>query len=526
MWLAVGLVLAGCVSGPVELTCEQDRRCLRYGLSADIPILDPHSADSPEAGMILRQIYDTLVYRDAESREFVAGLATDWEVSSDGLEYTFNLRRDVTFHDGSRFDAAAVAGNIDRIFDPDMPPSLAREHLGPLTQYEIADDHTIRLTLASPYAALLEGLSQPFLGMASVDAISTFDSLRYQFHQAGTGPFLQDEYLPGERIVLRRFPEYRVNPAIYSPLAGGEIDRVVFLLNRNEDINVSEAMNVSLDVIDELSPIDAQNLVGNSRVQLLPVEIPGLTVHFLFNTARAHVDSRNVRLALLLATNRIDIIDRVYFNFSAVAWTPLSTSTAYSHTGYVNTYELDPGQSQALLVEAGYEDSNSDGILDRNGRPLSLRIIVPPWGGLPEVASLLQQQWRVIGVDLQIEPVPGKTRLASLIDTGQYDLLPVERYGIDPQILNHAFLENTDFGASHDPYPRLNNLLLITMQTLDPQVRRSLVYDIQALIMDEALILPIRQTVRLTAARADLRDLRFDAYGFYPLLFNASLADE
>ena len=85
---------------------------------------------------------------------------------------------------------------------------------------------------------LLEGMSQPFLGMASPDAFATFDSLRYQFHQAGTGPFLLDEYLPGVRIVLRRFPEYRVNPATYAPLAGGEIDRVVFLLNRDEDTNV------------------------------------------------------------------------------------------------------------------------------------------------------------------------------------------------------------------------------------------------------------------------------------------------
>lgn len=526
IWLAVVWVLAGCMSGPVELPCEQDRRCLRYGLSADIPILDPHHADSPEAGMILRQIYDSMVYRDAESHEFVAGLATDWEVSSDGLVYTFNLRRDVTFHDGSRFDAEAVAGNIDRIYDPAMPQSLAREQLGPLTQYEIIGEYTIRLTLASPYAALLEGMSQPFLGMASPDAFATFDSLRYQFHQAGTGPFLLDEYLPGERIVLRRFPEYRVNPATYAPLAGGEIDRVVFLLNRDEDTNVLEALNVSLDVIDDLSPIDAQNLGGNSRVQLLPVEIPGLAVHFLFNTARAHVDSRDVRLALLLATNRVDIIDRVYFNFSAVAWAPLSLSTAYSHTGYDNTYDLDLGRAQALLMEAGYEDSDSDGVMDRDGAPLSLRIIVPPWGKLPEVASLLQQQWRAIGVDLQIEPVPGKTRLASLIKTGQYDLLPVERFGIDPQILNHAFLENTASGASHEPFPRLNNLLLSAMQTLDPQVRRSLYYDIQALIMDEVLILPVRQTVRLTAARADLRDLRFDAYGFYPLLFNASLAHD
>ena len=518
------LILAGCGMGDVELPCEADQKCLRYGLTADIPILDPHYAEAAEAGMIFRQVYDTLVYRKAEGHEFVPGLAADWEVSPDGLVYTFSLRSDIVFHDGSRFDAAAVGRNIERIFDTAISQSLARDLLGPLTQYEVTGDHSIRLILASPFPGLLDGLSQPFLGIASPAALDSYDSLRFQFHQAGTGPFLLEEYLPGERIALRRFDDYRVSPEIYKPLSGDEITRVEFVLNAGHEADALATLSESLDVLDDLSPVDAQTLAGNSRVQVLPVDIPGLSVHFLFNTAREHISSRSVRLALLLATNRIAISDQVFFNFSPVAWAPLATSTGYSHSGYINNFAYDLAAAQALLSDAGYDDSDGDGVLDRDGEPLTLSIVVPPWGGLPAVASILQQEWQALGAALQIEPVPGRSRLRSLIRSGEYDLVPVDQHGIDPNVLSRVYLKDSLYGASQAPVDELEKLLLGTMHTTDSQLRRTLVYDIQAKIMDEALILPIRENVRLTAARADLRNLRFDAFGFYPMLFNASIA--
>ena len=518
------LLLVGCGAGAADLPCAADARCLRYGLSADIPILDPYHADAAEAGMVFRQIYDTLVYRSADSHDFVPGLASAWELSSDGLVYTFSLRSDVVFHDGSRFDAAAVGKNIERIFDRDRPESLARDLLGPLTRYEVIGDHSIRLVLASPFPGLLDGLSQPFLGIASPASLDANDRLRFQFHQVGTGPFQLEEYLPGELVVLRRFDDYRVFPSIYAPLAGDEITRVEFVLSAGREQDTLSALSEALDVVDNISPVDAQSLAGNSRVQVLPVEIPGLATHFLFNTAREHINSRSVRLALLLATNRVAISDQVYFNFSPVAWAPLAASSGYAHTGYVDKFPFDLSAARALLADAGYGDSDGDGVVDRNGKPLTLRALAPPWGGLPAAAAILQQQWQALGVSLRIESVPGRTRLRSLIQSGEYDLIPVDRYGIDPNVLAWVFLEDSLYGPARAQNDELQRLLLNILHTTDDQRRRTLVYDAQAQIMDETLILPIRETVRLTAARSDLRHLRFDAFGFYPLLFNAMIA--
>ena len=361
--------------------------------------------------------------------------------------------------------------------------------------------------------------------MSSRAALSNYSDMRHQFHLSGTGPFRLTEYLPGERVMLRRFEEYRVNPLIYLEPAGEAIDRVEFAIARGDEADALTELDNTLDVIDNVPPAEAQNLASNSRVQVLPIEIPGASFQFLFNTRRDHVSRRDVRLALLLATNRAAIVDQVYFNFSPVAWAPLSESTGYSHTGYINRYGFDLDAAQNLLEAAGYGDSDGDGILDYEETPLSLTIVVPPWGGMPAAAALLQRQWRAIGIDLGIEPVPGATRLRSFIQSGQYDLVPVEDAGIDPQLLNNIFMEGGGYAAAQAPESLVNAMLLELMRHADPKLRRSHAYAIQARIMDEVLILPMREIVRLTAAKANLVNLRFDAYGFYPLLQNLSIAE-
>lgn len=517
------LALAGCAAEG-ESPCKDDHRCLRYALSSDIPVLDPHVSDLPEAGIVFRQIYDTLVYRESGG-DFVPGLASAWQISPDGLVYTFFLRQDVTFHDGAPFRAAAVAANIERIFHPHSPVSLARELLGPLRQFEIVDEYTIRLRLFEPYPALLDGLSQPYLGIAGPDALASNEDLRYQFHQSGTGPFVLESYLPGDSILLRRFGEYLVRPSIYPPLAGDEIERIEFSILGNLDADLLSSLASHVDVIDDVSPVAAQSLAGNSRVALLPTSIPGQTVQFVFNTSRAHLSDRDVRLALLLATNRAAISDLLYFNALPVGWAPLAESSGYAHTGFINQYEYSLDEAQAVLTAAGYADGDGDGILDRSGAALALTIVAPPWGRLADVAEFLKDQWRLIGVDLNVEPTPGRSRLNALIRSGEYDLLPVGNFGMDPGILGRVFLDQSPYSASRAQHPALNDLLLRAAQEMDPTLRRSRYYEIQSLLMNEVLILPISEPVRLRAISADVADLRFDAYGFYPLLHNVRIAE-
>ena len=520
------IVLTACGAADKTLPCEQDPRCLSYGMAGEIPILDPHIAEAPEAGIVFRQIYDTLVYRNPQTHEFEPGLALDWEVSRDGLEYTFNLRPGVVFHDGTPMDAAAVGANIERIYDANINSQRARGSLGPLSYYETLDRYRIRFRLATPFAPFLDSLAQPFLGIASPQALESYDALRYQFHQIGTGPFVLENYTPGERIELRRNANYAaVNPA-YEPLAGDEVDRIVFLIFDDAAGEIDAQLAGKIDVIDEAPPGDAVELAANTRLQLLPIPIPGQSVQLQFNTANEPVRERDVRLALLYATNRAEIVNSIFRSYSPVAWAPLSISSGYAHTGYINEYVYDLGLAQELLALAGYVDDDQDGILERDGQTLTVSVLVPPWGEWPAIASYLRRQWRRIGVNVEVAPVPGRIGLMNAIRSGEHDLIATDSFGLDPAILGNTYLGNTAAVQSGEDSAPLQDLLAAALQEQDPLARRTLYYEFQTQVMSEALILPIRDYVRLRVTRSNIRGLTFDAYGFYPLLYNVSLETE
>jgi len=514
-------VLVGC-GGNTTLTdtCEEDSRCLIYGITSDILILDPHVSNSVEAGVIFRQLYDTLVYRDPVTGDFLPGLAQSWEKSDDGLVYTFHLRQDVTFHDQTPFTSESVARNIDRIFDAEINSQKARLLLGSFSRYEIIDDYTIVFYLFEPYVPFLDGLAQPFIVFASPESISNYTNLRYQFHQIGTGPFQLDNYLPGDRIELSRNPRYIWGPSIYNSLTGAEIDRIVFKIIADPVLRGEALTSGQVDVIGEMLTSDASILANNSSVQLLPIDIPGQTVQLQFNTLQSPTNQLAVRQALLYGTNRIAIIDAVFLNYSPMAWSPLSQSTSFSHTGYINEYLYDVVLAQDLLNSIGYSDSDGDGFMDLEGKKLELKIIVPPWGQLPEVASLLRSQWSAIGIDLIIDPVPGFNSLVNRIASGDYNLASFDMFGYDPSILNSAFMSNSLNNVIGYENEELDSLLIQATQEQDSLARRSQYFEAQEIIMQEALILPIREYVNINGLRSNIINLRFDIYGWYPLLYN------
>ena len=516
--------LVGCRSGTSNaIPCEEDSRCLIYGITSDILILDPHISNSIEAGIIFRQLYDTLIYRDPATGEFLPGLAQSWEQSDDGLIYTFYLRQDVIFHDETPFTSESVAKNIDRIFNADINSQKARLLLGSFSRYEIVDDYTIKFHLFEPYIPFLDGLAQPFIVFASPESLTSYTNLRYQFHQIGTGPFQLDNYLPGDRIEISRNPRYAWGPSFYGVLDGTEINRVVFKIISDSTTRGSTLINRQVDVIGEMLTSDANILANNSSVQLLPIDIPGQTVQFQFNTKQLYTDQMIIRQALVYATNRIAIIDAVFLNYSPVGWSPLSQSTQFAHTGYINQYGYDTLHALELLQSVGYQDTDGDGFLDLNGERLELTIVVPPWGQLPEVASLLRSQWRAIGIDLIIDPVPGFNSLVARLASGDYNLASLDAFGYDPSILNSSFMSNASANVARFESEELDSLLVQATQERDSLARRNQYIEIQSIIMQNALILPIRDYVNINGIRSNILKLRFDAYGWYPILYNVSI---
>ncbi len=547
--LILSLLLAACVPSSASKLPEPR---IVYGLSLMPSGFDPHINASAELGIPLRSVYDTLVYRDPATGDYVPGLATEWQITADGLSYTFTLRRDVKFHDGTQFNADAVGTNIDRIMVPETGSQKARFMLGPLAGYEILDNYTIRLNLSQPYAPLLDSLSQVYLGIASPRALAEYDNATYQFHQVGTGPYKMVEYVPGNRLVLTRNPDYAWGPPFYV-MPANPVQTIEFRFLEDPPTRALALESGEVQIVGEILPVDAQLLSGNPGLRLYPVPIPGQPLQFMMNTSRFPTDSDAVRQALLFATNRAAIVDTVFQQFSPVAYGPLSPSTDYYYDQVANSYSYNIEQAQSLLSAAGFTQTNSNGILfaptgldipptpvggsvgdltatpaaaQITGIPLELTMVVPPWGLVPQVAQVIQSQWREIGIDLKIEQVAGLNQLREAAETGRYNLIAMNSPGRDPSLLEQYFVTNAPFNWTGYSDLELDAYLQEGSRQIDSQMRGALYGAAQTRIMERALILPVRDYVNLNGATARLEGVAFDAQGWFPILYNFGLTPE
>lgn len=520
--IILGLILTAC-SGSTSNNADQSAdRTLIYVLARDVKGIDPHINDSFDSGIILRQIYDTLVYRDPETYEIVPGLASGWTISDDGLVYTFQLRKDVTFHDGSRFTAHAVAANIERIFAAETSSPEIRAMLGNVTQYQVLDEYIIQFTLAEPYAALLDALSQPFFGIAHPDTFNAYSYLRYQYHQVGTGPFRLIEYLPGDRVVVERNPDYMWAPAFYVMPANNAVQRIEFRFVDDSDERFASLQAGQSHIVSELTPIEARSLVGNPSLQILPVDLPGASLSLYINIDQSPTDSPAFRQALLFAVNRSALVDGAYQGFSSIAWGPLSPSTAFYTRRVVGAYSYDIDQAQQLLESSGYMDTDGDNLLDFGGIPVEITLAIPPQRQFPQFADMLQEQWSFLGITTRIESVPGQTRLAEVASGGTYNLIAVDTFGIDPVFMSDLYNSTSEENYTGLADNETDTLLRQAATQSDENIRAQTYSQIQVRLMNAGLILPIADPVNIHAYSIDVEGLRYDATGWYPIIYELS----
>ena len=531
------LLLSACAN---PATSELPEPRIVYGLTLMPSGFDPHLNASAELGIPLRSVYDTLVYRDPTTGEFVPGLATRWESSEDGLSTTFYLRDDVTFHDGTAFNADAVGINLDRITNPDNGSQKARFMLGAFTGYDILDATTIRLNFSEPYAPLLDSLSQVYLGIASPSQLAQYDNATYQFHQVGTGPFRMVEYVPDDRLILIRNPDYTWGPAFYHE-AENPVMTIEFRFFEDPPTRALALESGEAQLIGEIQPIDAKLLEGNPELRLYPVAIPGQPLQFLMNTQRFPTDSRAVRQALIFATNRVAVADTIFQRYSPIAFGPITPPTDFYYSQVTDTYPYDIVQAQALLEAAGFSEIAEDGIrfvptssgpteagdgtptpdaLTLSGIPLKVTMIIPPWGLSPQVAQLIQSQWREIGIDLEIKQVAGFGQLLEAAQEGEYNLISLNSFGRDPSLLNQYFQSNGSLNWTGYSDIELDTYLREGLREINPDLRSSLYAAAQTRILEQALILPVRDYVNLNGMSAQLTGVAFDAQGWFPLLYN------
>jgi peptide/nickel transport system substrate-binding protein len=474
---------------------------LRVGLPAIPATLDPALAADVSSGLIVRQVYDTLLqYKDGSS-DIEPGLATQWQVSRDGLAWSFRLRDGVRFHDGTPLTAAEAAASLERLLFPGAPhaptanpvvPRLMRGAPGVVKTVKAPDPRTIQIVLNLPYAPLLSVLAHPALSIVRVTT-GPDGGPRW----LGTGAFLLAEAAPG-RMMLEANPAYWGGPARSSR---------VMLVEQGDDVRAAAELDGrSLDLY---VPAGAPARMAGA------LAIPSWRIGYLaLHTEREPFLRKRIRQGMAAALDQ-GALAAALEPYAVPLASPLPPGV-WAAQPAAKPPENRAETARRLLVEGGALRAISVG--------LTVTPLAAPLDGT-RVAQALREVLAPGGVNVTMAALTPETAIR-LAQNGEHQLALAEAQveGGDPHLLLYPL--STSEGArkgtlasnlSFYRNPRLDDLLIRGSQ-LSGRLERQRVYArAQSLLTEEAPWLPLYARLHWVVARPEVRNLRLHPSGFHRL---------
>ncbi len=356
----------------------------------DANSLDPSECTSFECIKVGDWAFDGLVRFNGNSHEIVPALAESWEVSSDGLTWTFNLRKDVKFHDGTPLNAEAVVFSLERQRDKNHPYHCANcrrwgAKFGMVKETVAVDEHTVNIVLNDPAPALLVNLAF-YIGYIISPTAFMKDPENFRNNPVGTGPF---KFVQWQRD---NFLEYEVNKDYYQ--GAPKIDKLIVRVIPNNDVRLLALKKGEVHLIYGVPFPQFGAIEEDPNLQIHQSSTLGISGVAL-NTDKAPFDDIRVRQAVQHAINRDRMFKTVFFGKGEMA-NQIIPSTWWGHSKDVTTYDYDPEKAKSLLAEAGYGD----------GIKVTLTSFTNPRPYLPaprDAVSLVKTDLAEIGIDVTIQ---------------------------------------------------------------------------------------------------------------------------
>ncbi|MEB8338073.1 ABC transporter substrate-binding protein [Streptomyces endophyticus] len=499
---------------------------LTYATDREPTCLDPHVAGDMPQAYVAQQVLDSLVALD-DKGEARPWLATAWDISKDGRTYTFHLRDDVRFTDGTRFDAAAVKANFDHMVDPDTQSGTAGGYLAPYQKTDVVDAFTARVHLDRPYSPFLNMLAQAFLGMESPKALARGKEANCAA-PVGTGPFLVKKWNRQSDVVLVRNPRYNSPPPYAKHKGPAYVDKVVWRFIPEPATRFAAVQSGQVDVIDALPPEDQRTAEHDERLKVAVRDRPGNPTNLALNTARTPFDDLRVRKAFLHSADVADGLKSVFFGQYRQAGGPLSYVTPHYKDAYENAWPYDPKKANTLLDQAGWSRRDGDGYRVKDGRRLTAEVLLKSDISPNQLALMEQIQATAKDVGFQLKLL----RLdAATVNTrylaGSYDLRDGYWNTNTPDVLHtvfgseYAVKGGIHSNASYSKDPALDRLFRAAQATTDPNEQQKLYAAAQRLISAGAYQLTLYpQTTRLAAHDASVRGAGLEPALSLPYLYD------
>lgn len=470
--LATGLIVLGLVPAQAAKTA------LVLGMTIEPAGLDPTAAAPVAIGQVTWQnVFEGLVTVD-EAGKIQPQLARSWEISPDGLTYTFRLQDGVTFHNGEPFNSQSAKFAIDRARGKDSVNPQKR-FFATISSIDTPDPLTLVLHLSAPTGSLLSWLGWPAAVM--VEPRSAADD---RIKPVGTGPFRFVSWTKGDRVELERNSDY------WNKAAPIRLDKVTFRFIADPQAQAAALKSGGVDAIPEFAAPELMTSFAGDANLVTKVGNTELKVVAGMNAGQKPFDDRRVRQALMMAIDRKTVIDGAWSGLG----TPIGSHYTPNDPGYLDLtarWPYDPQKAKAMLADAGYP----------NGFSFTMKS--PQMAYASRSAEIMQAMLAEIGVTMTIETTEFPAKWVQ-------DVMQDRNYQMT--IVAHAEPMDIDIYA-RDPYyfnyrnPAFDALMKTVQQTTDPAEQAKIYGEAQTILSDDVPALFLFVMPKLGVWNAKLKGL-------------------
>lgn len=500
--LAVALLTsASLITGCASNTENGTENSLTYLEPIFFATLYPPAAGFYPNGGVVNNIADRLLYQDPDTLELHPWIATDLpDINEDATEYTFDLRTDVTYSDGTPLTPENVVANIDLFAKGDETRLLtSSEQLTNYERGEVVDEDTVRFHFSAPAPGFAQATSSFNAGLLA-DTTLGFTNEEFAPGNAlnviGSGPFVITEEKLGTNLTLSAREDYDWAPPIHEHQGRARVDEIYFVLAGEESVRVGGLVAGQADIARQVEAPVERHLI-NQGIEVVSHGTNGMNNQLMFRFQHPKLQDIRVRQALIHGIDREEIM-RVLFSESYPMATSAVARTALGYKDQGDVYEHDPARAEQLLDEAGWTRGN-DGIRVRDGVRLSLTVNeAVPQPRSREVVTKVQEHLLRIGVEIHINPGDNASQNAdsrdpekiqirhSMVGRADHDVIKSLYYSD-----NRNELLNYDATSGEIGDPKLEELLEAVASAPVREDRDRIAGEIQDYLTEQAYILPL-----------------------------------
>lgn len=495
---------------PAAALAQSDLTIVWADDSSSDALFDPRVTQSRHEEQVITQVFDQLIAADADGKLY-PGLATSWTVAPDNLSVTLKLREDVTFHDGTKFDAAAVKFTLDTIKDPATGSQGAIDIMGPYAGSEVLGPYEIKISYSKPFPTMLNALAENELSPVSPTAVQKLGNTGFAQAPVGTGPFKFVSWAKGKEVILERNPDYKWAPAFYSNKGPSQVAKIIHRYIPNAGTRVAALEAGEVQLTDLTPPLDMRRLSDGGKFKTLVGVAPGVPLSMMFNTSHGALAELAVRKAFIMGVNRPKLADNLFFGYAKAAWGPIAPTTPGYWKGVEDYYKFDADGARKLLDGAGWKPG-PDGIRVKDGKRLE---IYYPTLLEPETSVAMQADLKRVGIDLKVENVT-KARQDELIMSNGYDMGGIRWVMNDPAVLRIPFHSTNipgpgkfKFNWMHWASPELDAAIDKAAAAATADDFAKSYADLQKMIMEHAAFMPVHDQIQTIAYSGKITGVRF-----------------